>query len=120
MYSIDLQGAVPLYEQVYKKIVELVMGKVLIPGDQIPSVRNLAKEIGVNPNTVSKAYNLLESDNIIYSLAGRGSFICEINSDKIQKEVLLKLDECIKEAKIAGLSKEGLVEKINERWECIE
>ncbi|MBQ7784361.1 MAG: GntR family transcriptional regulator, partial [Oscillospiraceae bacterium] len=48
-----------------------------MPNDKLPSVRELAKELGVNPNTVSKAFQMLERDGIIYSLAGRGSFISD-------------------------------------------
>ena len=76
MFDIDLQSRIPIYEQLYKKIVELIMKKELNSNDKLPSVRELAKELGVNPNTVSKAFQMLERDKIIYSLAGRGSLCC--------------------------------------------
>lgn len=118
MYSIDLQGATPLYEQVYNRIVELVVTKVLKPGDQIPSVRALAKELSVNPNTVSKAYNQLENDKVIYSLAGRGSFISDFDGGKVKEDVLLKFDECVDKAKNVGIDKSEVIDRINDRWEC--
>jgi len=66
MFDIDLQSRIPIYEQLYKKIVELIMKKELNSNDKLPSVRELAKELGVNPNTVSKAFQMLERDKIIY------------------------------------------------------
>ena len=65
MFDIDLQSRTPIYEQLYKRVVELTVKKQLRPGDKLPSVRELAKSLGVNPNTVSKAFQNLEHDGII-------------------------------------------------------
>ena len=75
MFDLDLQSRTPIYEQLYKKTIELIIKGVLKENEQLPSVRSLAKEIGVNPNTVAKAYQELERNKIIYSVSGRGSFI---------------------------------------------
>ena len=56
MFDLDLQSRTPIYEQLYKKTIELIIKGVLKENEQLPSVRSLAKEIGVNPNTVAKAY----------------------------------------------------------------
>ena len=93
MYDIDLQSRTPIYEQLYKKIVELAMKQILKPNEQIPSVRILAKDLGVNPNTVSKAYQQLEHDGIIYSLTGRGSFIAQLDKDMIKEKAFLEFDD---------------------------
>lgn len=77
MFDIDLQSRTPIYEQLYRRVTELVVKRQLMPGDKLPSVRELAKSLGVNPNTVSKAFQNLERDGVIYSLPGRGSFISE-------------------------------------------
>lgn len=116
MYDIDLQSRTPLYEQVYKKIIELVAIKVLKPDDQLPSVRILAKDLGVNPNTVSKAYLQLENDKIIYTLAGRGSFISNLEVGKIQDKILVKVDKDLEEAYNVGISKQRVIDRINEKW----
>ena len=71
MFDLDLQSRTPIYEQLYKKTIELIIKGVLKENDQLPSVRSLAKEIGVNPNTVAKAYQELERNKIIYSVSGR-------------------------------------------------
>lgn len=75
MFKLDLQSRKPIYEQLKDKLSELVMLGQLGADDQLPSVRNLARDIGVNPNTVQKAYQELEREGLIYSVTGRGSYI---------------------------------------------
>ncbi len=114
MISIDLQSRVPIYEQLYKKITELIIKGVLAENDQIPSVRALAKELGVNPNTVAKAYQELERNNIIYSLSGRGSFVSKINDGTIRNYILSDFDESVNGALKAGITREELKRRIDE------
>ena len=115
MYNIDLQSRTPIYEQLYKKIVELIMKKELKPNDQIPSVRILAKDIGVNPNTVSKAYQQLEHDGIIYSLAGRGSFVAKIDKSSIKEKAFTNFDTAVTEAVNVEITIVELIERLNKR-----
>ncbi len=112
--NIDLQSRVPIYEQLYKKITELIIKGALSENDQIPSVRTLAKELGVNPNTVAKAYQELERNKIIYSLSGRGSFVSKINEQTIRDYVLSDFDSKVHEALKSGITKEELIKRINE------
>ena len=112
MYNIDLQSRTPIYEQLYKKIIELILKKELLPNDKLPSVRELAKELGVNPNTVSKAFQLLERDKVIYSLAGRGSFVCNVNPEAVKETALADFDKATAEALTAGITKDELKERI--------
>ena len=112
MYNIDLQSRTPIYEQLYKKIIELILKKELMPNDKLPSVRELAKELGVNPNTVSKAFQLLERDKVIYSLAGRGSFVCNVNPEAVKETALADFDRATAEALNAGITKDELKERI--------
>lgn len=113
MFDIDLQSRTPIYEQLYKRVVELTVKKQLRPNDRLPSVRELAKELGVNPNTVSKAFQNLERDGIIYSLAGRGSFISDKNGDIIKQNAVDSFEAAAKEAVTAGLSAEEMTEIVN-------
>lgn len=112
MFNIDLTSRVPIYEQLYKKTVELVMKGVLKEQAQMPSVRSLAKELGVNPNTVAKAYQQLEHDGVIYSVAGRGSFISRINTENLKAYAFEDFDKAVCEALKASVSKEELIERI--------
>lgn len=114
MFDIDLQSRVPIYEQLYKKTIELIMRGILKENDQLPSVRNLAKQTGVNPNTVSKAYQELERNKIIYSVSGRGSFVAKIYDSSIKDYILEDFDNSVSEAIRIGITKDELIKRIEE------
>ena len=113
MYTIDLQSRIPIYEQLYKKVLELILKNELKAGDKLPSVRELAKSLGVNPNTVSKAFQLLERDKVIYSLAGRGSFVSDVSADSVKESAFADFDRAVSEAVNAGITRKELTERIN-------
>ena len=98
MFDIDLQSRTPIYEQLYRRVTELVVKRQLAPGDKLPSVRELAKSLGVNPNTVSKAFQSLERDGVIYSLPGRGSFISEKRSAAVLENAMSDFRKAVTEA----------------------
>ena len=75
MIKLDLQSRIPLYEQLEEQIIRLSLLGVLDEHEQLPSVRALARDVGVNPNTVAKAYQELERQGIIYTVTGKGSFV---------------------------------------------
>lgn len=75
MIELDFRSRKPIYEQICDKIKEMVATGELKDGDQLPPVRALAQEIGINHNTIQKAFSILEREGIIYSVAGKGSFI---------------------------------------------
>ena len=85
MFTINYQSPTPVYKQLYENVLRLVSFGALNPNDKLPPVRTLAGELGINPNTVSKAYSMLENDGYIYSAVGRGSFISE-NFDSREAE----------------------------------
>ncbi len=114
MITIDLQSRTPIYEQLYRKITELIIKGSLSENDQIPSVRALAKELGVNPNTVAKAYQELERNKVIYSLSGRGSFVSKVNDETIRNYMLTDFDESVKSALDAGITRDELKSRIDE------
>lgn len=115
LLDMSLQSGVPIYEQLYGRVAELVARSVLEPDDQLPTVRSLAKDLGVNPNTVQKAYQQLERDGIIYSLAGKGSFIA--GKDKsipaIRTRAVLAFRTAAEEALRAGMTKRELCGEID-------
>ena len=102
MIQIDLTSRVPIYEQICTNIIRLASAGVLKPGDKLLPVRSLASELGINPNTVAKAYKLLENDKYIVSNVERGSYV----SDKLTKdcaERAIALDDFKQSTKIANL-----------------
>lgn len=120
MFTIDLTSRTPIYEQIYFKIIELVIKGSLKENDQIPSVRNFAKESGINPNTVAKAYQELERNGIIYSLTGRGSFIAKIDREIIKEFILSDFDSSVQKALTNGAEPDELKEHINKIYNDIE
>ena len=75
MIIIDYKDTKPIYEQVAEKFKSLILKGVLKPDEQMPSVRNLAMELSINPNTIQKAYSQLEREGFIYTVKGRGNFV---------------------------------------------
>lgn len=114
MFSIDLMSRVPIYEQIYKKVIELIINGTLKENDQIPSVRSFAKEAGVNPNTVSKAYQELERNGIIYSLSGRGSFIAKPDKKMLKEFILVDFDNVVNEALKKGVTPDEMKKRIDD------
>ncbi|HEX3031149.1 MAG TPA: GntR family transcriptional regulator [Bacillota bacterium] len=92
MLQLDFRSRVPVYEQLIGKIKELIVHQVLKVDEQLPSVRELAMELTINPNTIQKAYRELERQGYIYSVPGRGSFVkpMEMVESSRQKEELLE------------------------------
>lgn len=113
MFSIDLTSRIPIYEQIYEKIVGLIISGTLSENDQLPSVRSLAKSTGVNPNTVAKAYQELERNGVIYSVPGRGSFVSAQNFDEFRKKVMNDFDSAVNEAFDKGVSPDDLKVRID-------
>ncbi|HKM31928.1 MAG TPA: GntR family transcriptional regulator [Oscillospiraceae bacterium] len=114
MFAIDMYSRAPIYEQLYKRVAELVMQGALESDDKLPTVRMLAKELGVNPNTVQKAYQELERDGIIYSQAGRGSFISPLDTSKeiIKEKIITEFRAAVVQALRVGLQKPELIMEI--------
>lgn len=90
MFLINLQGKDSIYEQIKNQILRFIQNGVLSPNDKLPSVRQLAQELGINPNTVQKAYQELERDGYIYTLSKKGAFVS--SQDRIGDDELKKQD----------------------------
>lgn len=115
MFIIDTRSKLPIFEQLKKQILEFITIGILSPNDKLPSVRSLASQIGVNPNTVSKAYQELEAQGFIYTEKGKGCFISDNESEKLIKENKLKEFEAVaKEMKQYHVEKDKLLVKIEE------
>ena len=112
MILLDYRDKRPIYEQVVDKLERLIIGGGLEANYKMPSVRSLALELSVNPNTIQRAYAQLEQDGYIYTVTGRGSFVaheCEWRSGKLA-EVTKSLEEVLQRAKEAGMDRETAVQ----------
>lgn len=117
MFELDLRSRKPIYEQLVEKLKELIINEVLKPDEQLPSVRSLAQELTINPNTIQKAYRELEVQGFIYSVKGKGSFVSPNNQKKDGEKILLvkkELEKLILEAFYLGVSPKELIEFIHE------
>ena len=118
MIVLDYRDRRPLYEQVTEKLEELMFSGVLPPDSRLPSVRSMATELSINPNTIQRAYAELERRGFIYSVKGRGSFVADTSSIRALKnsELKIKLGNWIDEAKRSGLTEDKVHTWIAEGW----
>ena len=91
MITIDYQSKLPFYEQIAERFRTLILRGILPADSQMPSVRSLAVDLSINPNTIQKAYSLLEQQGYIYSVKGRGNYVADVTALAEQKrQSLLK------------------------------
>jgi len=112
MFELDTRSRKPIYEQLVDKLKELIINEVLKPDEQLPSVRTLAQQITVNPNTIQKAYRELENQGFIYSQKGKGSFVNQNSHSKGSEKVVAvktELERLILEALYLGVTSEELI-----------
>lgn len=110
------QGTMAIYEQIVNQLKNAIVTGELNAGEALPSIRALAAELGVSVITTKRAYEELEQEGLIRSVAGKGFYVCEYNTDYLREKQLMMLEkrlgEVINEAKQAGLGCGELVEMV--------
>ncbi len=116
LIDIDFRDKRPLYEQIMTRFEELILKGVMSPDDAMPSVRQLAVELSINPNTIQKAYAALEQNGYTYSVSGRGSFVANVEDimPKKREEILMEFDALIRRALGVGITAKEIEEHIRE------
>lgn len=106
MIILDYKDRRPIYEQVTEKLKELMLLGIMKENEPLPSVRSLAMDLSINPNTIQRAYAELERGGFIYTIKGKGSFVAESGAmrENRKKEVLVQVSEIIDEAIRLGIS----------------
>ncbi len=106
MLEIRLGGKAPIYEQLFDGIARQISSGQLKTNERLPAVREIAKQLGVNPNTVQKTYALLEQAGLIYSIPAKGSYVAEGGeaSAAIHTDALRKLEAAMTAAQRAGVT----------------
>ena len=84
MLQLNLKGHSPLYQQIKEQMKTMIISGALKPDEKIPSVRDLAQMLTINPNTIQKAYKELEQEGFIYSVRAKGSFVTRDNTLKVR------------------------------------
>jgi GntR family transcriptional regulator len=116
MIVLDYRDKRPLYEQVVEKLEHLIICGALKAGDKMPSVRSLALDLSVNPNTIQRAYAQLEQDGYIYTIVGRGNYVSDESVWKCGKldDLEHQLKKLIQQASAAGMPKERIINVLDE------
>ena len=112
MISINYRDPRPIYEQVKDGFRQLILSGVLKPDEKLPSVRELAGELAINPNTIQRAYRELEQEGYICSVPGKGSFVADASDAAFErrKELLVQLREVSAELRCLGVDEEIIVD----------
>ena len=114
MISINYRDSRPVYEQIVDGFKKLIMTGLIKKDEKMPSVRELASQYAINPNTIQRAYRDLENDGYIYSVPGKGSFAVDVNeiSGKHIAEIYDRLDIVLKDFDIAGESRQHIADYV--------
>ncbi|MBS5948767.1 MAG: GntR family transcriptional regulator [Clostridium sp.] len=118
---ISNSSQVPLYEQIESQIKNQIVNMVLKPGEPLPSIRTLAKELKVSIITTKRAYEELEKEGFIKTVVGKGTFVAEANNERLREvamyEIENKLEEAIISAKAIGLTLEETIDIVKSLYE---
>lgn len=117
MLQLDFGDRRPLYEQIKDKIKKLIITGVFRENEKIPSVRELASSLAINPNTIQKAYKDLENEGYIYSLKAKGSFVSERHDTASEKDKSSLIDtfcSVVRELKFLETDEEMLKDMIHD------
>ncbi|RHW75203.1 GntR family transcriptional regulator [Colwellia sp. RSH04] len=118
-FSISVSSGIPIYKQLCTQIERMILTGIFTQGEILPSVRQVASELEVNPMTVSKAYGLLEERGVLTRLRGKGMAVAKKEQKKSNQERLSviteMIDELLKEAALMGLSNSELTALFKEK-----
>ena len=116
MIQLNYRDAKPIYEQIKDGLRRLLITGAIAQDEKLPSVRELASELAINPNTIQRAYRELESEGYIYTVSGKGSFVAEQSdvSGRRNEALLQQFDEIVRELLFLSEDKEALIKRIEE------
>jgi GntR family transcriptional regulator len=118
-FDLDPRSSTPLYQQLVQGVKEAVARGILQPGERMPTVRELAAELAINPNTIAKAYQRLEQEGIIATMRSRGSFVAggpsRLDNEEGRQRLVDMLDKLLVEAYHLGLTSDELQVLFQER-----
>lgn len=117
MIVLNTRDPKPIYEQITDNLRRLIASGGIAPGERLPSVRELATRLTINPNTIQRAYRQLEQEGYIVSLPGKGCFAAEgsaLRQDRLRM-LWLQLETAAAELRLAGVSQQELISHLTER-----
>lgn len=116
---INEKSGVPVWVQIRNNLIFLIKSEQIKSGDVLPTVRELATQLGVNYNTIHKVYQDLEADNLICSSRGKRSFVADIERDVLklpESPVDLVIDELVRVARESNVSEDDVLTRVRERF----
>jgi len=118
MLTLNYRDTRPIYEQIYDGLRRLMISGAIVPEDKLPSVRELAAELAINPNTIQRAYRELEQAGYIYTVAGRGAYFAGLDraADGRRTELLAQLNEVVQELKLLGVTEAETEAHLHAVW----
>lgn len=119
MIVIDYQNRKPIYEQIVERFQTLIITGAMEADSQMPSVRSLAVDLSINPNTIQKAYSVLEQEGYIYPVRGRGNFVSGNSELKVKKQeaFFASLERLVRQGKELDIGKETFMQKADQYYE---
>lgn len=115
MIGLNYRDSRPIYEQIKDNYKKLILSGGLAPDERLPSVRELAAQLAINPNTIQRAYRELENEGIIYTIPGKGSFAGkqqEVDRGRMN-QLLTDFDHIVSQLVLMGISREELLRRIS-------
>lgn len=115
MINLDYQSRIPIYEQIINQVERYIALGIYKPMEQLPSVRELASTLGINPNTVKKAYSELELKGVIVTISTKGTFVSEKTESIVEEKIndgISKINELINELEKLGISRSEIIKRI--------
>ena len=114
MFLLNLQSKIPINEQIQNQIRRFIESGILKPGDRLPSVRQLAVENGINPNTVARAYSELEKNGYVFNMPKKGVYVAEGAAGQNRETMI---EHALRELKEQGVTKKQLLDVIDALYE---
>ena len=108
MVILDYRDARPIYSQICDGLREQILSGILRPEDKLPSVRELATQLTINPKTIQRAYRELEAEGWIVSVAGKGCFVCGVPAEKDRDAHLEAFDKMVSQLLTMGITRQEL------------
>ena len=112
MVHLDYRDARPIYTQVTEGFREQIAAGILQEGDKLPSVRELAAQLTINPNTIQRAYRELEAQGWIATVAGKGCFVCKAPDSQTTDALYKAFDEAVSALRAKGVSQNDLIRRL--------
>jgi len=122
--NISSMSTLAIYEQIINQIKDAIIKKELLPGEAMPSIRNLAKDLQISVITTKRAYEELEKESLLKSVAGKGFYVCEHNTEFLKEKQVAMLENrfaaIVRDSKKAGIPLEDILDTIKILYDAME